>query len=86
MKIKELLLAAAMATALAMAGCGGGGGSDGVVADAATPSVPDSAASSVDAFVAFLTGLVTDDTSEPLAIGDTFVAPTTDTGEPNILG
>lgn len=82
MKIKELLLAAAMATALAMAGCGG----DGVVADAATPSVPDSAASSVDAFVAFLTGLVTDDTSEPLAIGDTFVAPTTDTGEPNILG
>ena len=84
MKIKNLLLAAAVATALAMAGCGGG--SDGVVADAATPSVPDSAASSVDAFVAFLAGLVTDDTSKPLAIGDTFVAPTTDTGEPNILG
>jgi ABC-type glycerol-3-phosphate transport system substrate-binding protein len=84
MKTKNLLLAAAMATALALVGCGGG--NDGVVADAAAPSVPDSAASSVDAFVAFLTGLVTDDTSEPLAIGDTFVAPTTDTLEPNILG
>lgn len=66
----------ALALAAALAGCGGGNNSDAVVS---TP--PASANASASGFIAFLLGLVSDESSEPLAI-DTLTPPLEDTTEP----
>lgn len=65
-----------LALAAGLAGCGGGNNSNAIVT---TP--PASANASASGFIAFLLGLVSDETSEPLAI-DTLNPPLEDTTEP----
>ena len=69
----------------AVASCGGGGGESDVAAPAPRASsasgIPASASQSVDGLVAFVTRLIdtmTNDTSEPILLGDT-VLPVSDT-------
>jgi hypothetical protein len=80
-RIKRLLLAGAMFTAACtLAACGGGGSGD----DTPPPpddTVPPSALVSTQALVAFLKGLVSSDTAQPLRL-DGVVPPTSDTEEP----
>lgn len=71
---------------LLLASCGGGGG--GGIATPADPlvpgsEVPQSATTSADGAFAFVSGVAasTDDTAEPLVVGDAELA-TTDTEEP----
>ena len=74
----KLLIALAMT--VGVAACGGGGGSDGGVGGGApgTPApssgdVPASALASVDGLIAFMNQLIdtgTNDTSEPILLGD----------------
>lgn len=74
----KLLIALAMTAGVAA--CGGGGGSDGGVGGGApgTPApssgdVPASALASVDGLIAFMNQLIdtgTNDTSEPILLGD----------------
>lgn len=76
------LAALALATGL-LSGCGSG--NDDVAAPDPTPpvanSVPSAIASSVDALLAFVKGLMGDDTAEPLLLG-TVQPATSDTAEP----
>ncbi|MEO8859048.1 MAG: hypothetical protein ABI343_18840 [Burkholderiaceae bacterium] len=86
-KIRKFwLVASAMTTALVLYGCGGGGGGGDGGGNVEAASVPDSASASVSAFIAFIAGLSgSDETSEPLVIGDTFAAPTDDASDPQTL-
>lgn len=75
---------------LALSGCFGGGDDDDPVPPVVPPvvatEVPDSAMASVSAFLSFVLGLSAgDETSEPLLIKDSFVAPVDDTAEPQPL-
>jgi multidrug efflux pump subunit AcrA (membrane-fusion protein) len=73
-------------TALAvLAGCGGGDGGAEPAADAAPAGVPSSATASVQAFVAFVGGLVASEHAEPLSL-DGMEAPASDADEPAPLG
>ena len=82
---RKLWLAGALATALTLGGCWGSNDDDNAVVPPVT-EVPDSAAASVAAFVAFLTSLGADDeSSEPLTIKDTFAVPPDEDGEPQPL-
>ena len=93
---RKFMYAAVVGTSLAMAGCWGD--SDDPKVDPAPPvvvvppppvvltEVPTSAGLSAAALVSFILALVAgDETSEPLTISSTFVAPVDDTGEPTVL-
>lgn len=73
-------LAALALCAGLLVGCGGGHDTA-AVEPPDTSSVPEAVASSVDALISFVQGLVSDDTSEPLSLG-TVVPATDDTSEP----
>ena len=86
----KLWLAGGLAAALVtLAGCSGssddgnansGGGPQG--ASASSDSVPDGAASTVAAFMAYMIGMdANDEKSEPMLMKDSFVAPTDDASE-----
>lgn len=65
-----------------LAGCGGGHDPAPVgVETPDTSAVPEVVASSVEALVGFVKGLVSDDTAEPLSLGTVTLA-TDDTSEP----
>ena len=83
-------LIAALVGALALAGCGGGGsgGGGGFPGGAGSGgggdgnNIPASALQSVDAFIAYMKGLVAtaQDSSEPISLGDA-VLPVSDSAE-----
>jgi hypothetical protein len=83
---RKLWLSAAFALALGIGGCSSGGDDDddSGAATGNDGSVPDSAAASGAAFVAYLLALgQSDETSEPLLINDNFTPPADDeTGDP----
>ncbi|HEY1225848.1 MAG TPA: hypothetical protein VGF26_00875 [Ramlibacter sp.] len=96
MQLRTLMAIGCTAVTLIACGGGGGGGSDFGLAtpggsttttpgDGGTPtastSVPASAFQSVDSFIAFVRGLGSDETSEPLTL-PAGAAPTSDTTEP----
>lgn len=85
---------ALLAALVALGGCGGGGGGATAVSAApaadlepsATAAVPDGAAGSVDAFMAYLKGLSPDDeTSEPATM-DRFTPPADDAADDDTAG
>ncbi len=81
-RTQKWLLSAALAAPLVLVGCGGDSHRN--TADAT--AVPDSAAASVDAFLAFIMSLSsTDETSEPLTISDNFAVPEDEANEPQPL-
>ena len=88
-RMNKLLLAAGLASAFCLSGCGGDDNDTPVVVNpppsSGAGSVPDSAGASVSAFLDFIQSLASSDTAEPLTIGDTFVTPTDDTGDPRPL-
>lgn len=75
---------AALALSAGLLSACGGGGSSSSSSGSASDSVPTTIASSVDALIAFATGLMTDDTAEPLLLG-TVTPATDDTAEPSGL-
>ena len=83
------LVGASLVAALSIAGCGGDDNDSPVVVapppSSGAGSVPDSAGASVAAFLDFIQSLASSDTAEPLTIGDGFVTPTDDTGDPRPL-
>jgi hypothetical protein len=88
-------LTAALLVSTILAACGGDSNGDGNVAAAPAPSgvappaaansVPAGAAGSVAAYLAYLRGLKTDETSTPVSVGS-FVAPVDDTAAATPLG
>lgn len=85
------ILGVPLATVILLTACGSDGSQYSPPAAAALPtggpSVPASAGTSVDGFIAYLMGLNTaDETSEPSPIADTFAVPTDETNDPKILG
>ena len=70
-------------TTLLIGGCGSNNNDDQVATTPApSASVPGSAGVSANAFIAFLMTLnPNDETSEPLALGDSFAVPDEDAGE-----
>lgn len=90
MKLRTLAAFGCLGVILAACGGGDGGGGDlgttpgATTGGGGTPApgtVSSSPFQSVDSFVAYLRGLATDETSEPLALPDG-AAPTSDTTEP----
>ncbi len=89
------LAVAALFTAAGLAACGGGSDSPAPApspgagapapAPAASNTVPASAGTSAAAFIAYIRGLKTDETSEPVGIGQ-FTAPVDNTSPPTGLG
>ena len=77
-----IVAATAAALALSLGGCWDDG--DETLPPVAVPAaVPDSAGASAAAFITYLPTLsATDESSEPLTIGDTFAVPADDTSEP----
>ena len=77
------LIVAASAAALALS-LGGCWDDDDDLPPVVVPAaVPDSAGASAAAFITYLPTLsTTDESSEPLTIGDTFAVPADDTSEP----
>jgi hypothetical protein len=84
---QKIGLSAALTVALGIGGCFGGGDDD--KDDAVTgndATVPDSAAASASAFVAYLLALgQSDETSEPSAIGSSFEVPPEEAADPQPL-
>ena len=87
LKLRHALLA--LATAAALGGCGGGGDDDNAGADAQGPpstagsDVPEAARQSADGLVAYVKQLIassTNETSEPVRLGDAAL-PVSDTTE-----
>ncbi|WP_152682741.1 hypothetical protein [Caenimonas sp. SL110] len=83
------LALAACAAVVALAGCGSsGGGDDGGVTTpppAPTTDIPQSAQSSVDSLIAYISGLIsgsTNETGSPVLVGDA-VLPVSETAEPS---
>ena len=81
--LRATFIALVMTASVAACGGGGGGGSD--VAAPASPSspsdIPASALASVDGLIAFMNNLIdtgTNDTSEPILLGES-VLPVSDT-------
>lgn len=83
---QKIGLSSAFALALGIGGCFGGGGDDNNDGAGNDATVPDSAAASGSAFVAYLLALGQgDETSEPSAIGGSFVVPPDETEDPQPL-
>ena len=77
--LRTPLIVLALTAAVAACGSGGGGSSDfgggagGLLPPAATSNIPASALASVDGLIAFMNQLIdtgTNDTSEPILLGD----------------
>lgn len=77
--LRTPLIVLALTAAVAACGSGGGGSSDfgggggGLLPPAATSDIPASALASVDGLIAFMNQLIdtgTNDTSEPIRLGD----------------
>lgn len=93
MHLRTLTAIGCVAVTLIACGGGGGGGDFGLTTPGGTTpgggtgtttastAVPASAFQSVDSFIAFVRGLASDETSEPLTLPDG-AAPTSDTTEP----
>lgn len=91
------LAVAVLFTVAGLAACGGGsdspspapapapGSSAPAPAPAASNTVPASAGTSVAAYIAYIRGLKSDNTSEPVGIGQ-FTAPVDNTAPPTSLG
>jgi|GEM_PF-1982905 len=79
-----IFAATAAALALSLGGCWDDDDDDTVPPVVIVPgAVPDSAGASAAAFIAYLPTLsTTDESSEPLTIGDAFAVPADDTSEP----
>lgn len=84
---QKIWLSAAFAAALGIGGCFGGGGDDNNGAVAGNDgSVPDSAAASGAAFVAYLLALgQSDESSEPSTINSSFEVPPDEGADPQPL-
>src|SRR5690349_2841555 len=96
MQLRTLMAIGCIAVTLAACGGGGGGGDVSLTSPGsstpgpgtpggdttASTSVPASAFQSVDSFIAYVRGLGSDQTSEPLTLPDG-AAPTSDTAEPS---
>jgi hypothetical protein len=81
---RRLLAATGLMAALAVAGCWGD--DDDPAPPTVATEVPDSAGVDTASFVAFILGLSTsDESSEPLTIGDAFAVPADETSEPTPL-
>ncbi len=85
MKItRNLCLVPGLAMALIVSGCAGGGDGPSTTVDPTV--VPASAGASPAAFMAFLGTLSdSDETSEPLTLGDNFAVPDDDANDPQPL-
>lgn len=73
-----------LALAAALAGCGSSSNDGGSSGSASTSDVPQSAQASVSGLMAYMNDLInnmTNNTSEPILVGDA-VLPTSDTTEP----
>jgi hypothetical protein len=82
---RKFLAATGLIAALSLAGCWDDNNSDPVPSTPST-EVPDSAGASTATFVSFILGLsVTDESSEPLTIKDTFAVPADESAEPTPL-
>lgn len=78
-----ILAAASAALALSLGGCWDDDDDDTLPPVAVPAAVPDSAGASAAAFISYLPTLsATDESSEPLTIGDAFAVPADDTSEP----
>lgn len=83
-KFHSYCFAAAVAATLTMSACSGGGGGSGAVVD--NTVVPSSAGASAASFMSFIQGLTpSDETSEPLTIGDGFAVPDDDVNDASVL-
>ena len=81
-----IMAAASAALALSLAGCWDDDEDNTVPPVALPAAVPDSAGASASAFLTYLPTLsATDESSEPLTIGDAFAVPADDTSEPTPL-
>jgi hypothetical protein len=79
---KKMLIALAMVAPIVIVGCGGGDSNDNSQT-ADTTAVPESAGTSVAAFMSFLSSLASnDETSEPLTVSDSFAVPADETNDP----
>ena len=83
---QKIWLAAGLVSALGIGGCFGGGDDDNDAVAGNDATVPDSAAASGSAFVAYLLALGQgNETSEPSTIGSSFEVPPDETEEPQPL-
>lgn len=83
LNIKLSGAAVALAAAAALSACGGDGNGGGSGSTGASGGIPASALASVDGLMAFMNDLIanrTDETSEPIDLGDAAL-PTDDTTE-----
>jgi hypothetical protein len=83
---RRLLAATGLIAALGLAGCWGDNNNNDPVPPTASTEVPDSAGASTASFVSFILGLGGgDESSEPLAIKDSFAVPADESAEPTPL-
>lgn len=83
---RKLALGAGLASTLLFAACGSNNDDPPVAGGGAvTGTVPASASASAAGFVDFLLALASDETSEPLTIGDGFAVPADETSDPRPL-
>lgn len=83
-----LAAAASIAAAAVLSACGGSSDTDPpvIVPPVVATEVPDSAGASAASFITFLLSLsMTDESSEPLTIKDTFSVPVDEANEPTVL-
>ena len=99
-KLSKFAGYATLVALLALAGCGGGGGGNDAASagsnggtgaggsqSQSSNEVPDSAALSSSAFIAFLKTMVLDDeTSEPMTIREGWAVPANEAGDPEPMG
>ena len=83
---QKIWLAAGLALALGIGGCFGGGDDSNDAVAGNDAAVPDSAAASGSAFVAYLLALgQSNEASEPSTIGSSFEVPPNETEDPQPL-
>jgi hypothetical protein len=84
-QLKKMFMAAGLVAALGLAGCWGDDGDD-PLAPVPSAEVPSSAGVSTASFVSFLLSLsASDESSEPLTIGESFAVPADEGAEPTPL-
>lgn len=82
-KARLIVATAGAALTLGLAGCWDDDDDNNVAPPPVVTAVPDSAGVSASAFISYLLTLsATDESSEPLTIGDTFAVPADDSSEP----